>query len=354
MASNTVPVGASSERSLPFRSAALALTVSGPSTRLTPSTVVRFTPLTSKVPFSATVPVVSTTLPAESVTVRFTVSPGATSVVVPDRSMVRLALSTPSTTTVSALSTASSEEPAGALPSTLLPLRSSVPAFTVNGPSTSGVPSSVISEMSSTSKLPSSATVPVVSTTLPAESVTVRFTVSPCATSVVLPDRSIVRLSLSTSSTTIVRALPAASSTVPAGASSSRLLPLRSSVPAFTVSGPSTSAVPSSFTSEMSSISKVPLSATVPVVVTVLPTASVMVTFTISPGATSVVVPDRSIVRLVLSTESTMTDRALSTASSTVPAGASSDRLLPLRSVALAVTFSGPSTRPEILIPSTR
>ena len=85
--------------------------------------------------------------------------------------------------------------------------------------------------------------------------------------------------------------------------------------------------------------------------VTVLPSASVMVTATLLPGATSAVVPDRSRVLVSLSMVPMATVRSPATASR-VPE-AESLTSLPLRSVAAASTISVPSTRLEMSTPVT-
>ena len=80
-------------------------------------------------------------------------------------------------------------------------------------------------------------------------------------------------------------------------------------------------------------------------VVTSVPSTSVIVIVTVSPDATSVVVPDRSAVSLVLSTSSMARVRP-PTVASRVPVS-ESETESPLRSVAEALTVRGPSTRLE-------
>ena len=80
-------------------------------------------------------------------------------------------------------------------------------------------------------------------------------------------------------------------------------------------------------------------------VVTSVPSTSVMEMATVSPGATSEVVPDRSTVSLALSTSSMAKERLPAVASS-VPVSESETELL-FRSVAEALMVRVPSTRPE-------
>ena len=83
--------------------------------------------------------------------------------------------------------------------------------------------------------------------------------------------------------------------------------------------------------------------------VTVLPSASVIVMATLLPGATSVVIPDRSRVLAPLSMLSMVTVRSPVTASR-VPDAVSST-VFPLRSVAVASTVRVPSTRLDTSTP---
>ena len=91
--------------------------------------------------------------------------------------------------------------------------------------------------------------------------------------------------------------------------------------------------------------------ATVAVVLTTVPSTSVMVMATVSPGATSVEVPDRSTVSLALSTSSIAKVR-LPAVAFKVPVS-ESETELPLRSVAEALTVRLPSTRLETSTPET-
>ena len=83
--------------------------------------------------------------------------------------------------------------------------------------------------------------------------------------------------------------------------------------------------------------------ATVAVVVTTVPSTSVMSMATVSPGATSAVVPDRSMVSLALSISSMAKVRPPAVASRV--SASESEIELPFRSVAEAFTVRVPSTR---------
>ena len=79
--------------------------------------------------------------------------------------------------------------------------------------------------------------------------------------------------------------------------------------------------------------------------VTTVPSTSVIVIVTVSPGATSEVVPDRSRVSLALSTSS-IAEVRLPAVASRVQVSESETELL-FRSVAEALMVRVPSTRPE-------